>query len=112
MANLGDLSANAYDDSARLQMSNNGADTHDWNHMISSSVTVGGNPSKERVMLVTRDNFRYVGSAMSDPVTGDWEIKHISQQYDGVDLIVIVLDDDEVYDAAVADYVQLATPPG
>lgn len=78
-------------------------------HRLAGTVTVDGQPAKRFVTVLDRQNYAWVATAISDPVTGDWELIGL-QEYPEQALLIVALDTTGAYNAEVADYVsQVAT---
>jgi hypothetical protein len=80
-------------------------------HKVSGTVKVNGNPAKRNVHILRRADMVLVGSTVSDPTTGYWEIKLITE-YPERALMAIAVDDTGVFNSEIFDWItQVATVP-
>lgn len=86
-----------------------GAETITRRHRLAGTVTVDGLPAQRYVTVFDRRNYTWVASAISNAVTGAWEITGLPE-YPERALLVVALDTTGNYNAEVADYItQVAT---
>lgn len=69
---------------------------------LAGCVEVEGLPAKKRVVVHHRGTNEYVASTVSDPDTGNWEIRGLPV-YPEKSLVVIFFDDTGVFNAEIVD---------
>ena len=71
---------------------------------LAGRATVDGSSAKRRVVVQKRGTLEYVASTMSDPATGNWEIRGMPIA-DDESLIVFYIDDTRSFNPIAFDYV-------
>lgn len=74
------------------------------NHTVSGTVKVKNILARRRVTLLERSTLRKVAETFSDPVTGEFVFNDLPDMFK---YVAIASDDEQVYNAAVADWVKV-----
>jgi len=75
---------------------------------LAGTITVDGQPASRLAVVLDRATFVLIAATISNPATGDWEIKGIPE-YPMQSLLVMSLDNTGDYNAEVADYISQVT---
>lgn len=59
---------------------------------LAGRALVDGSPAKRRVVVQKRGTLEYVASTMSDPVTGNWEIRGMPELPERSVLVTVIAD--------------------
>jgi hypothetical protein len=73
-------------------------------HRLAGTVTVDGQPASRLVCVFDRLTMSLIASKWSNPTTGAWEIKGISE-YPAQRLFVVSFDSIGNFNAEIADYI-------
>ena len=71
-------------------------------------MTVDGVPAQRTVVIVNRISFVVYAMTMSDPITGEWEVKGLPE-FAERSLLVLAMDNTGNYNAEVVDYISQVT---
>ncbi len=74
------------------------------NSKIIGTLRVTGTLASRRVSLLERTTLIHIKSVLSDAITGEFEFTNLSTEHE---YIVIADDNEQVYNAAIADWVQV-----
>ncbi len=104
MADLGDLSANAYNPDGAVIFSNSGNNPKTWANRLAGTVSVNGSAAEKRIMILKRADLSYVASVVSKP-DGTWEVAGLPESLKTTKMLVLAFDDTETYNVEAADLV-------